>query len=62
MRRYTEWLKEKMMCEICKREISRGHIPNHIKSKIHKKNVMLKEEAEEEKQKYLSHCVTINWD
>ena len=45
MNRYTEWLKEKMMCEICKREISRGHINNHFKSKIHKKNFALKEEA-----------------
>ena len=42
MNRYTEWLKEKMMCEICKREISRGHINNHFKS--NRKNLALKEE------------------
>jgi len=47
MRRYTEWLKEKMMCEICKREISRGHIPNHLKSKIHIKNCDLLAEKEQ---------------
>tara|TARA_R110002012_G_scaffold102740_5_gene242275 strand:- start:1000 stop:1188 length:189 start_codon:yes stop_codon:yes gene_type:complete len=38
MSRYTEYLKEKVMCDLCKREISRGHILNHMKSKIHIKN------------------------
>jgi hypothetical protein len=59
MSRYTEWLKEKVMCSLCKREISRGHIPNHIKSKIHLKNV---KEVEDIKQKYLATCHTITWD
>tara|TARA_R110002020_G_scaffold4878_3_gene20970 strand:+ start:3719 stop:3898 length:180 start_codon:yes stop_codon:yes gene_type:complete len=59
MTRYTEYLKEKVMCVVCKRDISRGHIPNHIKSKIHQKNL---KEIEDIKQKYLSKCVTITWD
>tara|TARA_R110002012_G_scaffold197637_2_gene366253 strand:+ start:114 stop:293 length:180 start_codon:yes stop_codon:yes gene_type:complete len=59
MSRYTEWLKEKVMCNICKREISRGHITNHLKSKIHCKNVKLKEEEEAKK---LKESITINWD
>ena len=41
MSRYTLYLKEKVMCDYCKREISRGHIPNHLKSKIHIKNVKI---------------------
>ena len=46
MNRYTEWLKEKVMCDVCKREISRGHINNHFKSKIHRKNLSAKEEVD----------------
>ncbi len=51
MSRYTEWLKEKVMCDICKREISRGHIHNHIKSKIHIKNLKKFNEEQEIKKK-----------
>lgn len=63
MRRYTEWLKEKMMCEICKREISRGHIPNHLKSKIHIKNTALLE-AQKETSRAANdkNPLTITWD
>tara|TARA_R110000824_G_scaffold570_6_gene3703 strand:- start:456 stop:638 length:183 start_codon:yes stop_codon:yes gene_type:complete len=56
--RYTEWLKEKMMCEICKREISRGHINNHFKSRIHKKNLAIKEDTNNKKN---SDPVVIDW-
>ena len=49
MRRYTEWLKQKLMCDTCKREISRGHIHNHLKSKIHIKNCDAKELKEKKK-------------
>tara|TARA_R110002167_G_scaffold186282_1_gene387277 strand:+ start:1793 stop:1972 length:180 start_codon:yes stop_codon:yes gene_type:complete len=59
MRRYTEWLKEKLMCDICKREISRGHIANHIKSKIHIKN---SDALVEKENKKLSQSVIIHWD
>mgnify|MGYP003631570402 FL=1 len=59
MRRYTDWLKQKMMCHICKREISRGHIHNHLKSKIHMKNAR---DLEDKENKKLSESVTITWD
>ncbi len=59
MRRYTEWLKEKLMCDICKREISRGHINNHLKSKIHIKNCDIL--AEQEKKK-ICQPVIIHWN
>jgi hypothetical protein len=63
MRRYTEWLKEKMMCEICKREISRGHIPNHIKSKIHIKNSEIAAKKNETRIKASNkNPLTITWD
>tara|TARA_R110002074_G_scaffold201375_2_gene369273 strand:+ start:2747 stop:2998 length:252 start_codon:yes stop_codon:yes gene_type:complete len=39
MTRYTTYLKEKILCNVCDRIISRGHINNHLKSKIHKKNL-----------------------
>ena len=42
---YSDWLKEKVMCDICKREISRGHIHNHLKSKIHIKNARTAKET-----------------
>tara|TARA_R100000541_G_scaffold29947_1_gene39047 strand:+ start:210 stop:389 length:180 start_codon:yes stop_codon:yes gene_type:complete len=59
MSRYTEWLKEKVMCDICKREISRGHIGNHLKSKIHIKN---NKKLEEEKDKKINEPITIDWN
>ncbi len=59
MSRYTEWLKEKVMCDICKREISRGHINNHLKSKIHIKNTKKKEEEEAKK---ICEPIIINWN
>tara|TARA_R110000796_G_scaffold115608_3_gene227749 strand:- start:281 stop:460 length:180 start_codon:yes stop_codon:yes gene_type:complete len=59
MRRYTEWLKQKVMCDICKREISRGHIHNHLKSKIHIKS---SEAIVEKENKKLTESVIILWD
>ena len=47
------------MCCICKREISRGHIGNHLKSKIHIKNAKL---LEEEEAKKIKDQIVINWD
>ena len=58
MSRYTEYLKEKVMCCICKRE-SRGHIGNHLKSKIHIKNTKKKEEEEAKK---LKEPIIIDWN
>ena len=59
--RYTEYLKEKVMCCICKREISRGHIKNHLTSKIHLKHKETLEAAEKEKKKFFDQVV-ITWD
>jgi len=59
MSRYAEWLKEKVMCDICKRELSRGHIGNHLKSKIHIKN---NKKLEEEKEKKINQTITIDWN
>ena len=61
MSRYTDYLKEKIMCCICKREISRGHIKNHLNSKIHKKHQETLDLAEAEKKKFYEQIV-INWD
>jgi len=47
------------MCDICKREISRGHINNHLKSKIHIKNTKKKEEEEAKK---ICEPIIINWN
>lgn len=39
MTRYTEYLKEKVWCKYCKKEISKGQREPHIKRKIHILNV-----------------------
>mgnify|MGYP003632959602 FL=1 len=49
------------MCCICKREISRGHIKNHLNSKIHKKHQETLDLAEAEKKKFYEQIV-ISWD
>ena len=59
MSRYTDYLKEKVMCDICKRELSRGHITNHLKSKIHIKNTKKKEEEEAKK---IKNPIIIDWN
>ena len=62
---YSDWLKEKVMCDICKREISRGHIHNHLKSKIHIKNARTAKETtleERNKTDQLTKTITICWD
>ncbi len=69
MTRYTEWLKEKLICKTCNRIISRGHIQNHLKSKIHKKNLEKNEnewEKTDEKDENDANApkdkYTIYWD
>lgn len=39
MTRYTEYLKEKVWCKFCNREISKGQREPHLKRKIHILNV-----------------------
>ncbi len=39
MSRYTEYLKEKVLCKVCNKVISKGQREAHIKRKIHIKNV-----------------------
>ena len=51
-------VKKKVMCDICKREISRGHINNHFKSKIHRKNLSAKEEVDNIKNDTQSITIT----
>tara|TARA_R110002167_G_scaffold16422_3_gene64223 strand:+ start:2526 stop:2723 length:198 start_codon:yes stop_codon:yes gene_type:complete len=63
MSRYTEYLKEKILCKVCDRIISRGHINNHMKSKIHFKNLKRENKDEEdEKATPQPKSFVINWD
>ena len=39
MTRYTEYLKEKILCEYCACMISKGHRQHHIKTLKHIKNL-----------------------
>lgn len=40
MSRYTEWLKEPIICSICDCIITRGHRIAHIKTKKHQFNML----------------------
>ncbi len=67
MTRYTDYLKEKIICKVCDRIISRGHINNHLKSKIHKKNLNRENKDEtqgvnDEPKQCLPIKFVINWD
>ena len=39
MSRYTEYLKEKVICLHCQKVITRGHIEAHKKTNIHLENI-----------------------
>ena len=39
MSRYTEYLKEKVICLHCQKVITRGHIETHKKTLIHLENI-----------------------
>ncbi len=60
MSRYTEYLKEKILCKVCDRIISRGHITNHLKSKIHRKNIERENKDVEDEKKVDKYIIT--WD
>tara|TARA_R110000764_G_scaffold17085_1_gene47053 strand:+ start:1172 stop:1360 length:189 start_codon:yes stop_codon:yes gene_type:complete len=60
MSRYTEYLKEKILCKVCDRIISRGHITNHLKSKIHIKNLERENKDVEDEKKVDKYVIT--WD
>tara|TARA_R110002126_G_scaffold108109_1_gene243859 strand:- start:205 stop:393 length:189 start_codon:yes stop_codon:yes gene_type:complete len=60
MSRYTEYLKEKILCKVCDRIISRGHITNHLKSKIHRKNLERENKDVEDEKKVDKYVIT--WD
>ena len=60
MSRYTEYLKEKILCKVCDRIISRGHITNHLKSKIHGKNLERENKDVEDEKKVDKYVIT--WD
>lgn len=68
MSRYTEYLKEKLICKSCNRIISRGHINNHMKSKIHKKNLenssknWEKKDEKDENESPNPNQTTVYWD
>ena len=40
MSRYTEWLKEKVLCICCNNIISRGQIWSHKQTKKHQFNML----------------------
>jgi len=39
MSRYTDWLKEKVICLHCQKIITRGHIEAHKKTLVHLNNI-----------------------
>lgn len=40
MSRYTEWIKEKVLCAVCNTIICRGHRNAHLQTKKHKLNIL----------------------
>ena len=56
MTRYTDYLKEKIICKVCDRIISRGHINNHLKEEENK------DEEDDQPKKCLPIKYIINWD
>jgi len=62
MTRYTDTLKEKVICVVCDRIISKGHIKNHLVSKIHNKNLKQREKTDEKDEINADKSITITWD